>query len=138
MGDQQCLGTLKDPTGQIGLVALSSALRPGSTSNPVGSHTFFEPAELGSALFGAGQEDAAVGRCTVYKLQLSCIGVRLLSLSPPVTCCPRTAEATRNGIETTALGIASGPGIAQGWVCLCSTLAAWPRGIACRPSCPGT
>lgn len=57
------------------------------------------------ALFGAGQEDAAVGRCTVYKLQLSCIGVRLLSLSPPVTCCPRTAEATRNGIETTVLGI---------------------------------
>lgn len=41
----------------------------------------------------------------MYKLQLSCIGVRLLSLSPPVTCCPRTAEATRNGIETTVLGI---------------------------------
>lgn len=41
----------------------------------------------------------------MYKLQPSCIGVRLLSLSPPVTCCPRTAEATRNGIETTVLGI---------------------------------
>lgn len=74
----------------------------------------------------------------MYKLQLSCIGLRLLSLSPPVTCCPRTAEATRNGIETTALGIvrALEPRIAQGRVCLCSTLTAWPRGIACHPWTP--
>ena len=62
--------------------------------------TLFEPAGLGLPCLGLGQEDDAVGRCTVYKLQLSCIGLRLLSLSPPVTCCPRTAEATRNGIET--------------------------------------
>lgn len=41
----------------------------------------------------------------MYKLQLSCIGLRLLSLSPPVTCCRRTVEATLEGIETTALGI---------------------------------
>jgi hypothetical protein len=68
--------------------------------------TLFEPAGLGLPCLGLGQEDDAVGRCTVYKLQLSCIGLRLLSLSPPVTCCPRTAEATRNG---TPWGIAWAP-----------------------------
>lgn len=103
-GDQRCLGTLR----AIATDRASVAPRPPSVRaaplTPLGV-TLFEPAELGLALFGAGQEDAAVGRCTVYKLQLSCIGVLLLSLSPPVTCCPRTAEATRNGIETTVLGL---------------------------------
>lgn len=103
-GDQRCLG----PRGAVGTDRASAPLRLFSVQaaplTPLGV-TLFEPAELGPALFGAGQEDDAVGRCTVYKLQLSCIGLRLISLSPPVTCCWRTVEATLEGIETTALGI---------------------------------